>query len=167
MVETYRRCLDLKQARKWMILGDSYQLMGINGKASSYLKRSLFFGPSEDLVEEVEKTLEKAEKRVSKAKDEIDRMMYKVEKDPGHVKNMSKALSHLIDLDRFDEAIERADLAIFAGNDDPDIRYRKGCALFGKGEFDEALKIFEDLLDANPNSNNYKRAVNLCNELNK
>lgn len=167
MVERYRRCLDLKEAREYTILGDSCSLMGINTKASEYLEMALDLGPSEDLVSDIEKTLARAEKRVEKAGAEIGPLLAKLEKDPTHKKNLIRSISHLIDLNRFDEALEQADRGLSTWNEDPDILYRKGCALYGKEEYKKALEIFEPLLEVNPNSNNYKRAVNLSKEMMK
>ncbi len=167
MVARYRRCLDLREARKYTILGDSYALMGINTTASEYLETALDHGPSEDLVEEVEKTLVRARKRVAKASDEIHILLMKLDKDPTHQKNLIKTVTHLIDLDRFDEAILRADVGLDVWKDDPDLRYRKGCALFGRGDMEEALVLFNVLLEIKPTSNNYKRAVNLSHEMMK
>ena len=167
IVARYRRCLDLREARKYTILGDSYALMGINTTASEYLEMALDHGPSEDLVEEVEKTLVRAKKRVAKASDEIDILLMKLDKDPTHQKNIIKTVTHLIDLDRFDEAIQRADVGLDVWKNDPDLNYRKGCALFGRGDMKEALVLFDVLLETKPTSNNYKRAVNLSHEMMK
>jgi tetratricopeptide (TPR) repeat protein len=161
----YRRCLDLREARKFTILGDSYSLMGINSMAADYLQRALNLGPSEDLVEDIEKTLVKAEKRVTKAEEEIGNLLKKLEKDPTHRKNLVKAVSHLVDLDRFDEAVSFADSGLNVYSNDPDLLFRKGCAYFGKGDRKSALEIFIPLLETNPRSNNYKRGVNLCRDL--
>lgn len=165
LVNRYRRCLDLKQARKWMILGDCYQLIGLNTRAAKFLKRSLFFGPAEDLVDAVERTLEKAEKRISKANDGLQKTLLKFETDPGDQKNSLKAATFLLDLDRLDEAMNVADVTMKTHKDDPDLLYRKGIAMFGLDDMDSARAIFESLLSINPNSNNYKRAYNFSMEM--
>ena len=165
MVDRYRRCLDLRQARKWTILGDSYALMGLTSRAVEYLERALFFGPSEDLIEEVENTLKKAEKRAGKAGDEVDRLLSRLEKDPDNTKLIVKASVALIDLDRLEDALKLLNRGLRKNKDDPDMLYRKGCALFGMGEFSKALRIFKKLTEANPKSNNYKRAYNLSTEM--
>ena len=128
---------------------------------------ALDLGPSEDLVEEVEKTLERSRRRVEKAENELEGLLGKIEKDPGHRKNVLKTVSHLIDLDRFDEAMRIADKCLETWKDDPEMLYKKGCALYGKGDYRKAMDIFEPLLALNPNSNNYKRAVNLSLEMMK
>ncbi len=165
MAGLYRRCIDMREARKCTIMGDSYSLMGINSRAVEYLQKALELGPAEDLVDEIERTLLKAEKRVSKARDEVDILLMKLKKDPTHNKNLLKAVCHLIDLDRFDQALEMADSGLKVYNDDPDLLFRKGCAYFGKNDRDSAMEIFGPLLITNPSSNNYKRAVNLCRDL--
>lgn len=161
----YTRCLDLRQARKWTILGDSYALMGLNKRASGYLKKALYFGPSEDLVEAVQRTYEKALKRVVKAEEGAESSLYKAEKDPGNIKNLIKALGYLLDLDRLDETLELADVGLKRHGDDFEILYRKGVALFGKDQFDPALEVFNRTLDMRPTSANAKRAVNLSQEM--
>lgn len=161
----YRRCLDLKQARKWTILGDSYALMGLNKKASEYLKRALYFGPAEDLVDEVRRTFEKAQKRVDKAEDSVSATVSKAQGDPGNLKNMVKAVSYLLDLDRLDEALELAERGIERHGDEFDLLYRKGVAFFGKGDLDAALEVFKRSHEMRPNSTNAKRAVNLSVEM--
>jgi tetratricopeptide (TPR) repeat protein len=161
----YSRCIEMREARKSTILGDSYSLMGINSKAVAHLRRALDLGPSEDLVEDIEKTLLKAEKRVSKAKSEIDLLLMKLKRDPTHSKNLLKAVCHLIDLGRYEEAIDMADSGLADYNADPDLLFRKGCAYFGMGKRERAMEIFLPLLESNPNSNNYKRAVNFCRDL--
>lgn len=163
--DLYRRCLDMREARINTILGDSYSLMGINSRAVDHLQNALNLGPAEDLVEEIEKTLVKAEKRVAKAEDEIEPLMMKLKRDPTHRNNLVKAVKHLIDLDRFDEAVQMADRGLDVYEEDPDLLFRKGCAYFGKGDREKAVDIFMPLLELNPNSNNYKRAVNLCRDL--
>jgi tetratricopeptide (TPR) repeat protein len=165
MADHYRRCLDLRQARKWTIIGDSYALLGLNMRAVKYLKRALFFGPTEDLVEEVQKAHDKALKRVEKASSEIDTILSKLEKDPDHVKNRLKAISSLIDLDRLDEAGKILKKAIKNSPDDFDLIYRQGCVMFGADDFKKAKKTFTKALELNENSTNAKRAFNLTEEM--
>jgi tetratricopeptide (TPR) repeat protein len=157
--------LDLRQARKWTIIGDSYALMGINARAVKFLKRALFFGPSEDLVDEVQRTYEKALKRVEKARDEVDVVLVKLEKDPGNIKNVVKSVSLLIDLDRLDEAKRVCEEALSRFPDDFDLVYRKGCIEFALDDFTEAEKTFMKALGMNSNSTNAKRAVNFTEEM--
>jgi tetratricopeptide (TPR) repeat protein len=163
--EMYRKCLDMREARNSTILGDSFSLMGINSRAVGHLQNALNLGPADDLVEEIERTLVKAEKRVAKAEDEIEPLMMKLERDPTHKNNLIKAVKHLIDLDRFQEAIHTADRGLDVYKNDPELLFRKGCAYFGMGDREKAMEIFIPLLEVNPNSNNYKRAVNLCRDL--
>lgn len=165
MADQYRRCLDLRQARKWTIMGDSYALMGINTRAVKFLKRALFFGPSEDLVEDVRKTYEKALKRVEKAKDEVEQGLMKFEKDPGNTKNAARAVSLLIDLDRLDEAERICTGALSIFPDDFDLIYRKGCIQFALDDFKGAETTFKQALEKNPNSTNAKRASNFTEEM--
>ncbi|MGA1847891.1 MAG: tetratricopeptide repeat protein [Thermoplasmatota archaeon] len=165
MAELYRRCLDLRQARKWTIIGDSYALMGINARAVKFLKRALFFGPSEDLVDEVQRTYDKALKRVEKADDEVDVVLVKIQKDPGNLKNVVKAVSLLIDLDRLDEANKICTEALSSFPDEFDLVYRKGCIEFALDDFTGAESTFQKALEMNPNSTNAKRAVNFTEEM--
>jgi tetratricopeptide (TPR) repeat protein len=165
MVKRYNRCLDLRQARKWTILGDCYALMGINKRAATYLKRSLFFGPSEDLVDEVKDTLDKAEKRVMKAEVELPQAMKRAENNGYDLKSSIKLLTSLLDLDRIDEMDPVLKKAMKATKDDQELLYKKGCYLFAKGDYKTALKLFNSLLEGNPKSNNYKRAVNITEEM--
>ncbi|MFW3146787.1 MAG: tetratricopeptide repeat protein [Thermoplasmatota archaeon] len=161
----YRRCLDLRQARKWTILGDSYALMGINKRAVIFLKRALFFGPSDDLVDEVQKTYEKALKRVEKAEAEIEKTLAKLNDDPDSLKNSVQASSNLLDLDRIDEAKKVIEKARKSSPEDFDVLYRHGLVLFGMDKFKEAKKVFEKSLELNPKSANAKRAFNLSEEM--
>jgi len=165
MADRYRRCLDLRQARKWTIIGDSYALVGLNSRAVKLLKRALFFGPTEDLVDEVQKAHDKALKRVLKAEAEIGTLLTKLEKDPTNPKTLGKALSHLIDLDRLDDADRIIGGLPSSLSDDPDVLYRKGCILFGSDDFETARGVFSKVLEANPNSTNAKRAFNLAEEM--
>ncbi|MGA1792890.1 MAG: hypothetical protein ACMUHM_02975 [Thermoplasmatota archaeon] len=165
MAERYRRCLDLRQARKWTIIGDSYALIGLNSRAVKFLKRALFFGPTEDLVDEVQKAHDKALKRVVKAEAEIETLLVKLGKDPTNPKNVAKALSHLIDLDRLDEA-EKMIKGLPANlSGDPEVLYRRGCILFGSDDFENAKEVFANVLVSTPNSTNAKRAFNLAEEM--
>jgi tetratricopeptide (TPR) repeat protein len=157
--------LDLRQARRWTIIGDSYALLGLNARAVKFLKRALFFGPSEDLVEEVQKAHDKALKRVEKATAEIDNIILKVEKDPEHPKNRLKAITLLIDLDRLDEANTMVKKGIKSDPDDFDLIYKHGCILFGMEDYKKAKKIFTKALEINDKSTNAKRAFNLTEEM--
>lgn len=161
----YRRCLDLRQARRWTIIGDSYALLGLNARAVKYLKRALFFGPTEDLVEEVQKAHDKALKRVEKATSNVDATLGKLGIDPDHPKNRLKAISLLIDLDRLDEAEKMIKKAIKVSPEDFDLIYRQGCVLFGMDDFKKAKKIFIKALELSENSTNAKRAFNLTEEM--
>jgi tetratricopeptide (TPR) repeat protein len=163
--EHYRRCLDLRQARKWTIIGDSFALLGLNARAVKFLKRALFFGPTEDLVDEVKKAHDKALKRVEKAGDEIDGIMAKIEKDPDHQKNRLKAISLLLDLDRLDEANKLVKKGIKSEPGDFDLIYRQGCILFGMEDYKKAKKVFVKALEINDRSTNAKRAFNLTEEM--
>ena len=165
MVEHYRRCLDLRQARKWTIIGDSYALLGLNARAVKFLKRALFFGPAEDLVEEVQKAHDKALKRVEKASSEIENLMAKLEKDPDHQKNRLKVITLLLDLDRLDEASKLVKKGIKADPEDFDLIYKQGCVHFGMEDFKKAKKIFSKSLEINEKSTNAKRAFNLTEEM--
>jgi tetratricopeptide (TPR) repeat protein len=165
MVKLYNRCLDLRQARKWTILGDCYSLMGVNKRAVTYLKRALFFGPSEDLVDEVKGTLDRAEKRVTKADSEVEATLKRAQDKEFEAKTASKALGHLLDLERLDEMESVLKKFLKDAKDDQDLLYKKGCLLFAKGDFKQALRLFNTLLEKNPKSNNIKRAVNLSEEM--
>jgi tetratricopeptide (TPR) repeat protein len=165
MAEQYRRCLDLRQARKWTIIGDSYALMGINTRAVKFLKRALFFGPTEDLVDEVQRTYDKALKRIERAKGEVDQALLKLEKDPGNIKILVRVISLLIDLDRLDEAKGICSEGLSRFPDDFDLVYRKGCIEFALDDFQEAENTFQIALNMNPNSTNAKRASNFTEEM--
>jgi len=165
MVKRYNRCLDHRQARKWTILGDCYALMGVNKRAVTFLKRALFFGPSADLVDEVRKTLDKAEKRVVKAESEIAQAKKRAEENGYDIKNASRLLTDLLDLDLLDEMDPVLKRSLKNAKDDQDLLYKKGCFLFAKGDYKPALKLFDTLLKENPKSNNLKRAVNISEEM--
>ncbi|MCU0799448.1 MAG: hypothetical protein MUC62_07230 [Candidatus Thermoplasmatota archaeon] len=165
MVKRYNRCLDHRQARKWTILGDCYALMGVNKRAVTYLKRALFFGPSEDLIDEVRKTLDKAEKRVIKAEADIEQVKKRAEEIGYDVKISSRLLTSLLDLDMLAEIDPVLKKALKNAKDDQDLLYKKGCFLFAKGDYRPALKLFNTLLEENPKSNNLKRAVNISEEM--
>ncbi|MEA3557762.1 MAG: hypothetical protein U9R75_00750 [Candidatus Thermoplasmatota archaeon] len=165
IADTYRRCLDLRQARKWTILGDSYALMGLNSRAAGFLEKALHFGPSEDLADEVRRTYEKALRRVEKAENMVVKTTTRADSDPGNLKNMIKALSDLLDLDRIEDASALSVEGLKRHGEDLDILYRKGVALFGKDEFGPALEIFDKCLEMRPTSANAKRAVNLSKEM--
>lgn len=165
MVDRYRRCLDLRQARKWTIIGDSYALLGLSARAVKFLKRALFFGPSEDLVDEVQRAHDKAIRRMEKAGSEIDALLAKLAKDPSNPKFLQKAVSHLIDLDRLEDANDLlTDTNMEIGND-PDLFYKQGCILFGMDDFENARNVFSGVLEQTPNSTNAKRAYNLAEEM--
>ncbi|MBN1539532.1 MAG: hypothetical protein JW939_05255 [Candidatus Thermoplasmatota archaeon] len=165
MADRYRRCLDLRQARKWTIIGDSYALLGLSARAVKFLKRALFFGPSEDLVEEVQKAHDKAQRRMDRAGSEIGPLMAKMVKDPSDPKFVQKAVSHLIDLDRLEEANGILTDLPAGMHNDPDIQYRRGCILFGMDDFENARDVFSAVLEQTPNSTNAKRAFNLAEEM--
>ncbi|MGA1872838.1 MAG: tetratricopeptide repeat protein [Thermoplasmatota archaeon] len=165
MADLYRRCLDLRQARKWTIIGDSYALMGLNSRAVKFLKRALFFGPAEDLVDEVQKAHDKAFKRMQKAETDVKATIAKLDKDPTHQKNLAKALTYLIDLDRLDDAEKMIKGLPKDLREDADILYRKGCILFGNDDFKKARTVFQKVLEMTPNSTNAKRAFNLSEEM--
>ncbi|MGA1821471.1 MAG: tetratricopeptide repeat protein [Thermoplasmatota archaeon] len=165
LVDSYRRCLDLRQARKWTILGDSIGIMGNNMRAVSLLKRALFFGPMDDVVDEVRSALEKAEKRVAKASQNLEKSRTKVEADPDDVKALKQLASYLLDLDMMDEAVKINNKALKMDKMDFDNQYMKGCILFSKGKFKESKNLFEKLKEANPKSMNAKRAYNWSVEM--
>lgn len=164
-VDSYRRCLDLRQARKWTILGDSIGIMGNNRRAVSLLKRALFFGPMDDVVDEVRSAMEKAEKRVAKASDALEKSRDKVAGNPDDIKAMKQLTGYLLDLDMIDEAVKVNNKALKVDKEDFDSQYLKGCTLFSKGKFDQSKKLFEKLKESNPKSMNAKRAYNWSVEM--
>ncbi len=160
-VARYRRALDIRQARKWTVLGDSQAVVGNNTKAVLYLKRALFFGPMDDVVHEVQSALERAEKRVEKAEREIERALGKLASKPDSEKLLLEVGNYLMDLDRLDEAwdLNKKLIKVTGGEANPPM-YQKGCILFSKGDYKKALTIFESLREKNPDSLNIKRCLN-------
>lgn len=165
LVDFYRRSLDLRQARKWTILGDSAGILGDNKRAVKYLRRALFFGPMEDLVDEVRTALEKAEKRVQKAQDQIEKARQKVEDKPDDLKSVKRLLKYLLDLDEVEEAEKITDKALKDHKDDFDLLYTKGRIHFFKDEFEKAKKVFEKCKELDSKSMNAKRAYNWSVEM--
>jgi len=158
-IAQYRRALDIRQARKWTVLGDAQAVIGNNTKAAVFLKRAMFFGPMEEVLGEVQGALDRAEKRVEKAKREIEKVLSRAKSDPSP-KTLKEATHHLLDLDRVDEADEMNGLWLSIEPDGTDPLFQKGCILFAKGDHEGALEIFEGLRDRLPDSLNVKRCYN-------
>jgi tetratricopeptide (TPR) repeat protein len=159
-VARYRRAIDIRQARKWTVMGDAQAVVGNNSKAVHYLKRAMFFGPMEDVEGEVRSALERSEKRVQKAQKEIEKALEKVSAKPDSEKALLEAGNHLMDLDRLDEAAKTNKKLLAILGTDSKARYQQGCILFSKGEYKKALKVFEELHGENPDSLNVKRCMN-------
>jgi tetratricopeptide (TPR) repeat protein len=159
-VERCRRALDIRQARKWTVLGDSQAVVGNNTKAVHYLKRAMFFGPMEDVAGEVQSALERSEKRVEKANREVDRTLEKLKEKHDSEKLLLEAGKYLLDLDRIDEALKMNKKLISVSSDEIEPLYQKGCILFSRGDYKKALSIFEGLRERKPDSLNIKRCLN-------
>jgi tetratricopeptide (TPR) repeat protein len=159
-VARYRRALDIRQARKWTVLGDSQAVVGNHMKAQRYLKRALFFGPMEEVEGEVRSALERSEKRVQKAQREIERTLEKLGANPKSEKLLKDAAGYLIDLDRLDEAAKLNKRLLNLSESETAYLYQKGCILFSNGDYKKALKLFQDLSEKNPDSLNVKRCLN-------
>ncbi|MCK7483206.1 MAG: hypothetical protein M0C28_43755 [Candidatus Moduliflexus flocculans] len=110
----------------------------------------MFFGPSEDLIDEVRKTLDKAEKRVIKAETDIEQVKKRAEEIGYDVKISSRLLTSLLDLDMLAEIDPVLKKALKNAKDDQDLLYKKGCFLFAKGDYRPALKLFNTLLEGEP-----------------
>jgi len=160
LVRRYRRALDLRQARKWTILGDSQAMAGNHTKAVHFLRRALFFGPAEDVLHEVRSALERSEKRVQKAQKELPRILERLKADPGSEKLLREAGNYLLDLDRLDESQEHNRKLLEVSDDDFEALYQKGCLLFSRGDFHAYLEIFTGLRERKPDSLNVKRCYN-------
>jgi tetratricopeptide (TPR) repeat protein len=159
-VGAYRRALDIRQARRWSILGDAQAVAGNHTKAAKYLKRALFFGPMEDVAHEVRSALERSEKRVQKARKEFEKALSKVKVDEPSSKALKEVGQYLLDLDRTEEAMEFVERWSKDRPEDTDLLYHKGCILLSSGSYDDALGIFQDLKKRLPDSLNVKRCYN-------
>ena len=165
LVDFYRRSLDLRQARKWTILGDSAGILGDNKRAVRYLERALYFGPMEGVEDEVRSALEKAQKRVKKAEDQLEKAKEKVQSKPGDLKSIKNLLKYLLDLDMVQEAKKLNNKALKDHSDDFDLLYMKGCLHFFEDDFKKAKSVFEKCKEINPKSMNAKRAYNWSVEM--
>lgn len=159
-VDRYRRALDIRQARRWVLLADSQAVVGNNSKASRFYKRALFFGPTEDVIDEVISAAARSERRVEKARKEIERSLTRLRSDPGSRKFALESAKYLLDLDRPDEADAVIKGHIMGSEEDFDLLFMKGCILFSKGEHGEASAIFGKLTEMNPDSLNARRCLN-------
>jgi tetratricopeptide (TPR) repeat protein len=165
MVDFYRRSMDLRQARKWTILGDSSAILGDNKRGAKYLRRALFFGPMDEVIDEVRSALDKAEKRISKAEGNIEKAREKAEADPGNLKYLTEYTKYLMDLDMVNDAEKINEKALKVDDKDFDTLYCMGCVKFFRGDFKEARKVFEKCKEINPKSMNAKRAYNWSVEM--
>ncbi|MDG6225636.1 MAG: hypothetical protein QCI82_09000 [Candidatus Thermoplasmatota archaeon] len=159
-VERYKRALDVRQARRWALLADSQAVVGNNSKASRFYKRSLFFGPTEDVIDEVRSAAARSEKRIEKARKEIDRSMGRLRSDPGSRRIALECIKYLMDLDRQDEANEILEEYLKDSEEDFDLLFMKGCILFSRGEHEGSSVIFERLTRMNPDSLKARRCHN-------
>ena len=157
-VAHYKR--DLRQARKWTILGDSQAVAGNHARAVQFLKRALFFGPMEDVVHEVQSALERSEKRMIKAQKELPKVLAKLDSDPRSEKLLREAAGYMLDLDRLDESEDYNGRLLKISSDDFDALYQKGCLLFSRGDYAGSLSLFETLKERKPDSLNVKRCYN-------
>ena len=161
----YKSMIDQRRARKWTLNGDLHSVLGDNTLAVKYFERALFYGPRDDVVDEVKKALSKAAKRVDKAVSGLSIVLKKLEARPSDGKLIGDAVKYLIDLNRIDEAIDMNGKILKLIPDDFESLHRKGCLQFLAGEREKALQTFSALKEENPNSTKAKSAFNWTSEL--
>ena len=161
----YKSMIDQRRARKWTLYGELHSVLGSNTLAVKYFERALFYGPRDDVVDEVKKALSKAAKRVDKAGSGLPIVLKKLEVRPSDGKLIGDAVKYLIDLNRIDEAIDMNGKILKLIPDDFESLHRKGCLQFLAGEREKALQTFSALKEENPNSTKAKSAFNWTSEL--
>ncbi len=161
----YKSMIDQRRARKWTRYGDLHSVLGDHSLAVKYFERALFYGPRDDVVDEVKKAHSKAEKRIDKAVSGLPGILKKLEVRPTDRKLIGDAAKYLIDLNRIDEAIEMNGRILELAPGDFESLHRKGCLQFLAGERKEALLMFSALKEENPNSTKVRSAFNWTREI--
>ena len=161
----YKSMIDQRRARKWTLHGDLHSVLGNNILAVKYFERGLFYGPRDDVEDDVKKALSRAGKRVDKAESGLPVVLKKLEARPSDEKLIGDAVKYLIDLNMIDEAIEMNVKILKLIPGDFESLHRKGCLQFLAGEREKALQTFSRLKEDNPNSTKAKSAYNWTREL--
>ncbi len=161
----YKSMIDQRRARKWTLYGDLHMVLGDNTLAFKYFERGLFYGPRDDVVDEVKKARSRAGKRVDKAESGLPRVLRKLEVRPSDGKLIGDAVKYLIDLNRIEKAIEMNGRVLELHPADFESLHREGCLQFLAGDRREALQTFSRLKEDNPNSTKAKSAYNWTREL--
>ncbi len=161
----YKSMIDQRRARKWTRYGDLHSVLGDNTLAVKYFERALFYGPRDDVVDEVRKALSKAGKRVDKAGSRLPITLKKLEGRPSDVKLIGDAAKYLIDLNMIEEAIDTNGKILKLAPADFESLHREGCLQFLVGNREEAMQIFSTLKEDNPNSTKAKSAYNWTRDL--
>jgi tetratricopeptide (TPR) repeat protein len=104
--------------------------------------------------------LEKAEKRLVKAEDELNKAETTIEKKPDKPDGYLKKASALVTMGKLEESLPVFDKAIAL--DSLDAMAKKGTALEGLGRFDEAVILFNRVLEEKPTSQIAKKGLNLA-----
>ena len=161
----YKSMIDQRRARKWTLHGDLHSVLGDNTLAVKYFERALFYGPRDDVVDEVKKALSKAGRRVDKAGSGLPTILKKLEGRPTDVKLIGDAAKYLIDLNMIEEAIDMNGKVLKLVPADFESLHRKGCLQFLAGNREDAIRIFSTLKQDNPNSTKAKSAYNWTRDL--
>jgi len=106
--------------------------------------------------------LEKVEKRLAKADDEIVKAELGIDKNPSKAVNWLKKANAMVTMGKLEEALPIFDKAIGLDADNPDAMAKKGAALEGLGRFDEAVTLFNKVLETKPTSQIAKKGLNLA-----
>ena len=161
----YKSMIDQRRARKWTTYGDLHAVMGDNTLAVKYIERALFYGPRDDVIEDVKNALSRARKRMEKAEIGLPRVLKKLNDRPLDARLIGDGAKYLTDLNRVDDAIRMNGRGLEIRPDDLDLLHRKGCLQFLSGERRQALLTFSKLKEMNPNSTKARSAYNWTVEL--
>jgi len=165
LLDRYMSMADQRLARRWMLEGECQAVMGNHTRAAESLKRALFYGPRNDIVEQVESELQRAQKRVRKANDKVDTLIEKRKREPGSITVLSELGKYLLDLDLLEEAEEVNERLLEEEGGNSDGLFRKGSLRFLRGDIEGAKVVFEKLKEENPGSTKVRSALNWSIEM--
>ncbi len=127
-------------------------------EATRFLKQAVDFAPDHPVAGV---DLEKAEKRLAKAPEELAKAEAAIEKAPDKSANWLKKANALVTMGKMEEALPFFDKAIELDPTSPDAMAKKGATLEGMGKFVEAVTLFHKVLTIKPNSQIAKKGLNL------
>ena len=136
----------------WLYFGDCVN-------AIKYLKEAAELAPTHPVATI---DLEKAEKRLAKADDELIKAEIQIDKNPGKADAWLKKANAMVIMGKLEESLAVYDKVIALDSENAGAMAKKGAVLEGLGRFNEAIEMFEKAMVIKPASQIAKKGMNLA-----